>query len=93
MVPRYSFVNVEYTTPHGEVRRHAFTGLPATVWQHENDHLDGVVMLDRCLEEAEVQQFVSHACGCWGFTLVAPTSRLLFWLCGVFWIRVMSGRA
>ena len=37
----------------GEERSHSLTGLPAVVFQHELDHLDGVLMCDRAVTEEE----------------------------------------
>jgi peptide deformylase len=47
LVPRYQAIEVEYTTPTGDYRRQKLTGFVARIFQHELDHLDGVVFLDR----------------------------------------------
>lgn len=53
MVPRHTVISVKYLTPKGEERAHSLTGLPAIVFQHELDHLDGVLMCDRAVTEQE----------------------------------------
>lgn len=47
LVPRYQAIEVEYTTPTGQPQRQALTGFVARIVQHEIDHLDGTVFLDR----------------------------------------------
>ena len=42
--------------PQGEERSHSLTGLPAVVFQHELDHLDGVLMCDRAVTEADKER-------------------------------------
>lgn len=46
-VPRAERLTVRYTTEDGEMVTREFTGYPARVVQHEIDHLDGLVYLDR----------------------------------------------
>lgn len=40
-------ITIEYTTLAGEKRVRTDDGLQARMWQHENDHLNGVLILDR----------------------------------------------
>ncbi|MGF1581767.1 MAG: peptide deformylase [Gemmataceae bacterium] len=47
MVPRFESVTVEYTNRAGESKTLELTDFPARVVQHENDHLDGVLTIDR----------------------------------------------
>lgn len=47
LVPRYTLIKVEYTTREGKKVQKTFEDFVARVFQHENDHLDGVVFLDR----------------------------------------------
>lgn len=47
LVPRYQAVEVEYTDRHGKSQKQEFTDFVARIFQHEYDHLDGVVFLDR----------------------------------------------
>lgn len=42
--------------PQGEERAHSLTGLPAVVFQHELDHLDGVLMCDRAVRAEEIEE-------------------------------------
>ena len=47
MVPRYSALTLRYTDGQGEVSEVEAGGFLARVIQHELDHLDGIVFLDR----------------------------------------------
>ncbi|MEM7769603.1 MAG: peptide deformylase [Cyanobacteria bacterium P01_E01_bin.6] len=47
LVPRYSAVEVGYTDQDGKLQRREFNGFVARVFQHELDHLEGRVFLDR----------------------------------------------
>jgi len=62
LVPRYQAVKVEYTSRDGKLHRQEFTDFVARIFQHEYDHLDGIVFLDRVestqdlMTEQEYQQ-------------------------------------
>ncbi|MBD1926119.1 peptide deformylase [Trichocoleus sp. FACHB-90] len=62
LVPRYRAIEVEYTSQNGKLQRREFTDFVARIFQHENDHLDGIVFLDRLestrdiMTEQEYQQ-------------------------------------
>lgn len=47
IVPRYRQIEVEYTTREEKQARKILTDFVARIFQHELDHLDGVVFLDR----------------------------------------------
>jgi peptide deformylase len=47
LVPRYKRVRVEYRDRHGEPQTLDLEGFPARVVQHEFDHLEGVLTIDR----------------------------------------------
>ncbi|MBW4661735.1 MAG: peptide deformylase [Drouetiella hepatica Uher 2000/2452] len=47
LVPRYKSIAIEYTAPDGTVRQHQLTGFVARIFQHEFDHLSGLMFLDR----------------------------------------------
>lgn len=47
LVPRYDSIVVQYTTRHNECVTTQFDGFLARVFQHEYDHLEGLVFLDR----------------------------------------------
>lgn len=51
-VDRHERVTVEAKTPSGEDVRLELEGLPARVAQHELDHLDGILILDRTSADA-----------------------------------------
>jgi peptide deformylase len=62
LVPRYQAIEVEYTTRDGQLHRQELTDFVARIFQHEYDHLEGIVFLDRVksthdlMSEAEYQQ-------------------------------------
>ena len=47
LVPRYRAIEVEYTTLDGVIQRQTLTDFVARIFQHEFDHLSGLVFLDR----------------------------------------------
>ena len=47
LVPRYREIEVEYTDRWGDLKHHSLTDFVARIFQHEYDHLDGLVFLDR----------------------------------------------
>lgn len=47
LVPRYTTIQVEYTGRDGILYQQTFTDFVARIFQHELDHLDGIVFLDR----------------------------------------------
>lgn len=46
-VPRYQAIEVEYTDRNGKLQKQDLTDFVARIFQHEYDHLDGIVFLDR----------------------------------------------
>ena len=65
LVPRYQTIEVEYTTRQGETKHEILTGFIARIFQHELDHLDGILFTDRVKNsedlytEAEYRQLIS----------------------------------
>jgi len=47
LVPRYQAIEVEYTTRDGKLEKQELTDFVARIFQHEYDHLEGMVFLDR----------------------------------------------
>jgi peptide deformylase len=47
LVPRYQAIEVEYLDRDGNLQRQEFTDFVARIIQHELDHLNGVVFVDR----------------------------------------------
>lgn len=47
LVPRYQAIEVEHTSRDGKLHRQELTDFVARIFQHEYDHLDGIVFLDR----------------------------------------------
>jgi peptide deformylase len=48
LVRRYRRVRAHWTDPDGGEHHEEFSGWPARIVQHEIDHLDGVIFVDRC---------------------------------------------
>lgn len=46
-VPRYRAIEIEYTDRNGKLQKQELTDFVARIFQHEYDHLDGIVFLDR----------------------------------------------
>ncbi|MEB3281439.1 MAG: peptide deformylase [Lyngbya sp.] len=65
-VPRYQTVEVEYSDRNGQLQRQQLTDFVARIFQHEYDHLEGIVFLDRVesdqdlVTEAEYQALYSR---------------------------------
>ena len=63
-VPRYQAIEVEYSDRNGELQKLELTDFVARIFQHEYDHLEGKVFLDRVestldlMTEAEYQKLV-----------------------------------
>jgi peptide deformylase len=66
LVPRYQQIEVEYTTRSGEVKQEILTDFIARIFQHELDHLDGIIFTDRLRDsgdlytEAEYRQLIKN---------------------------------
>jgi peptide deformylase len=66
LVPRYLSIDVEYTGRDGTLYRQEFTDFVARIFQHELDHLDGIVFLDRVQDSHNLiteQEFQQHILG------------------------------
>ncbi|NYT46601.1 MAG: peptide deformylase [Candidatus Methanofishera endochildressiae] len=68
-VPRFTRVKVNYTNTAGESISQELEGFVARVFQHEYDHLDGVVYLDRVennrniISEGEFAKLMASSAG------------------------------
>jgi len=66
LVPRYQAIEVEYIDRDGKAQKQELTDFVARIFQHEHDHLDGIVFLDRLestqdiITEQEYQKRVVH---------------------------------
>ncbi|WP_353930839.1 peptide deformylase [Okeanomitos corallinicola TIOX110] len=62
LVPRFQKIEVEYSDRNGDFKKQELTDFIARIFQHEYDHLQGMVFLDRVesvndlMTEAEYQQ-------------------------------------
>jgi peptide deformylase len=54
LVPRHTALTVDYLDADGNPRRKRLEGFPARVVQHEYDHLDGVLTIDRARSPKDV---------------------------------------
>jgi peptide deformylase len=50
---RASSITIKYKTPEGEEKTQEFTGFMAQIVQHELDHLEGVLFVDKLLEQKQ----------------------------------------
>jgi peptide deformylase len=67
LVPRYTSVTVDYLDRHGQPQRQTFHDFVARIFQHEYDHLQGIVFVDRVesthelMSEQEYQRQVTDS--------------------------------
>ena len=54
LVPRYKAIEVEYFCPDGQLKLEVMDGFIARIFQHELDHLNGLVFLDRLESEEDL---------------------------------------
>jgi len=54
LVPRYRSVEVEYTGRDGQLQQQELKDFVARIFQHEYDHLNGIVFLDRVESTQEI---------------------------------------
>ena len=54
LVPRHKTIKVKYQTRDGEEVENEFSDFIARIFQHELDHLDGTVFLDRMESSLEI---------------------------------------
>lgn len=47
LIPRYRSIEVEFLNANGQLQKQELTNFVARIFQHELDHLDGLVFLDR----------------------------------------------
>jgi peptide deformylase len=66
LVPRYESIEIGYVDRHGKSQKQQLTDFVARIFQHESDHLDGIVFLERVestldlITEQEYQQQISR---------------------------------
>jgi peptide deformylase len=52
-VKRHKRVKVRYLSPNNQIVVRRFSGFTSTIFQHEYDHLEGILFIDRILEQGE----------------------------------------
>jgi peptide deformylase len=57
---RHTKIRIEYTDESGKRHSKIFEGLPAHVMQHETDHLNGVLFVDRVEDTASYMTFKEY---------------------------------
>jgi peptide deformylase len=58
--PRYKAVEVAYLDEQGRQHRQRFKGLPAQIVQHEVDHLNGILFVDRVKDTRSYMTFAEY---------------------------------
>lgn len=54
LIPRYTEITVTYTDRDEKIVKRTFTDFIVRIFQHENDHLDGILFLDRVENNTEI---------------------------------------
>ena len=54
LVPRFRKVRIDYLDAEGEPAALDLEGFPARIVQHENDHLDGILTIDRAVSTRHI---------------------------------------
>lgn len=54
LVPRHTDIGIHYTDEHGHLVESELNGFVARIFQHEIDHLDGMVYLDRVEDNRDI---------------------------------------
>jgi peptide deformylase len=54
LVPRYKEIRIQYTDEQGCLQQNRLNGFVARIFQHEADHLDGKVYLDRIEDNGDI---------------------------------------
>jgi len=66
LIPRHKSITVEYLDKDGNKQKEEYNDFIAKIFQHENDHLDGIMFLDRLesnkdiVTEQEFQKLISN---------------------------------
>ncbi|MFB8787784.1 MAG: peptide deformylase [Potamolinea sp.] len=60
LVARYLALEVEYTTRDGKLHKQELTDFVARIFQHEYDHLEGIVFLDRVESTKEMMSELEY---------------------------------
>lgn len=59
ILKRFKAVKIKYQTESGQIQTRKFSGIMAVVIQHEYDHLNGILFVDRALEQkAKIYELV-----------------------------------
>ncbi|MBI4008810.1 peptide deformylase [Candidatus Roizmanbacteria bacterium] len=67
LIPRHTSINVEFTTREGKTVRKKFNNFVARIFQHEFDHLEGILFVDRAdsskdfISEKEYQRMMKKS--------------------------------
>ena len=61
LVPRYQTIAVEYCDHYGQLQNQELTDFVARIFQHELDHLNGLVFLDRIESPQDLQNITDQS--------------------------------
>ncbi|ACK68367.1 peptide deformylase [Rippkaea orientalis PCC 8801] len=61
LVPRYQWVEVEYCDRFGQFQQQKLTDFVARIFQHELDHLNGLIFLDRVKNPEDLQDLTNQS--------------------------------
>jgi peptide deformylase len=59
-VPRYKKIELEYYDEHAKLHTKIFEGLPAHVIQHEVDHLNGILFVDKVKDTRSFMTYIEY---------------------------------
>jgi len=54
LVPRHTWVEAQFQTLDSKIHKQRFVNHPARVFQHEYDHLEGILIVDRILDTCDL---------------------------------------
>ncbi len=60
-VKRPEIITIQYVDRNGKRHRDEITGMPARICCHEIDHLDGILFVDKMIEEVDEDSVHGHA--------------------------------
>lgn len=64
ILKRFKAIKIKYQTESGQIQTRKFSGIMAVVIQHEYDHLNGILFVDRALElKAKIYELIKDEDG------------------------------
>ena len=59
-IKRPKHLRVRFSTPNGDTRTETFTGITARIYQHEMDHIDGIIFYNKAHKYYRNKAFHKH---------------------------------